>query len=198
MPADGAARLRPRSRPGRRGTFVPPLTVTLPAVLTDGSDREFRRVIYGLFVCAARLHDIRDAFGRRIAMTGARYTVLIATAHLQGGAGVGVRTLADYLHVAPPHVTTEVGKLVAAGLLGKERNPDDGRGVLVSLTPKGAEALEALAPFLRRINDILFDGITRAEFAAVVRFIDKFVVNTGRAELAIAEDERGRRNGGRD
>jgi DNA-binding MarR family transcriptional regulator len=197
MPADGAARLKPRARSERRGVFAPPLTVTLPAVLTDGSDKAFRRVIYGLFVCAARLHDIRDAFGRRIAMTGARYTVLIATAHLQGGAGVGVRTLADYLHVAPPHVTTEVGKLVAAGLLSKERNPDDGRGVLVSLTPAGAAALEALAPFLRRINDILFDGITRAEFAAVVRFIDKFVVNTERAALAIAEDERGRRNGGR-
>jgi DNA-binding MarR family transcriptional regulator len=198
MPADGAARLKPRTRPERRGAFAPPLTVTLPAVLTGGSDREFRKVIYGLFVCAARLHDIRDAFGRRIAMTGARYTVLIATAHLQGGAGVGVRTLADYLHVAPPHVTTEVGKLVAAGLLSKERNPDDGRGVLVSLTPRGAAALETLAPFLRRINDILFDGITRAEFAAVVRFIDKFVVNTGRAGLAIADDERARRNSGRD
>jgi len=197
MPADGAARLKPRVRSERRGVFAPPLTVSLPAVLADGSDKAFRRVIYGLFVCAGRLHDIRDAFGRRIAMTGARYTVLIATAHLQGGAGVGVRTLADYLHVAPPHVTTEVGKLVAAGLLSKERNPDDGRGVLVSLTPAGAAALEALAPFLRRINDILFDGITRAEFAAVVRFIDKFVINTERAALAIAEDQRGQRNGER-
>ena len=103
-----------------------------------------------------------------------------------------MRALADYLHVAPPHVTTEVGKLVAAGLLAKARNPDDGRGVLVTLTPAGAQALEALAPFLRRINDILFDGISRAEFAAVVRFIDKFVINTERAMTAIAEDERGR------
>jgi DNA-binding MarR family transcriptional regulator len=192
MAADGAVRLKSRARAERRGPFAPPLTVTLPAVLTDGSDKSFRRVIYGLFVCAGRLHDIRDAFGRRIAMTGARYTVLIATAHLQGTTGVGVRVLADYLHVAPPHVTTEVGKLVAAGLLGKERNPDDGRGVLVTLTPAGARALEALAPFLRRINDILFDGISRAEFAAVVRFIDKFVINTERAMTAIAEDERGR------
>jgi DNA-binding MarR family transcriptional regulator len=141
MPADGAARLKPRLKAERRGVFAPPLSVTLTAVLTDGSDKAFRKVIYGLFVTAARLHDIRDAFGRRIAMTGARYTVLIATAHLQGEAGIGVRALADYLHVASPHVTTEVGKLVAAGLLRKERNPDDGRGVLLSLTPAGAAAL---------------------------------------------------------
>ena len=192
MAADGTVRLKPKARNEQAAAFAPPLTVSLPAVLTDGSDKAFRRVIYGLFVSAARLHDIRDAFGRRIAMTGARYTVLIATAHLQGAAGVGVRALADYLHVAPPHVTTEVGKLVAAGLLAKARNPDDGRGVLVTLTPAGAQALEALAPFLRRINDILFDGISRAEFAAVVRFIDKFVINTERAMTAIAEDERGR------
>ena len=195
MAADGALRVKSRARAERQTPFAPPLTVTLPAVLTDGSDKAFRKVIYGLFVSAARLHDIRDAFGRRIAMTGARYTVLIATAHLQGTSGVGVRALADYLHVASPHVTTEVGKLVAAGLLAKARNPDDGRGVLVTLTPAGADALEALAPFLRRINDILFDGISRTEFAAVVRFIEKFVINTERAILAIAEDERGRRNG---
>ena len=192
MAADGTFRLKAKAKDDRGEAFAPPLTVTLPAVLTEGSDKAFRRVIYGLFVCAGRLHDIRDAFGRRITMTGARYTVLIATAHLQGTTGVGVRALADYLHVASPHVTTEVGKLVAAGLLAKERNPDDGRGVLVTLTPAGAEALEALAPFLRRINDILFDGISRAEFAAVVRFIDKFVINTERAMTAIAEDERGR------
>jgi DNA-binding MarR family transcriptional regulator len=196
MPAEGAVRTKSRATAERRA-FSPPLTVTLPAVLTDGSDKSFRKVIYGLFVCAGRLHDIRDAFGRRIDMTGARYTVLIATAHLQGAAGVGVRALADYLHVASPHVTTEVGKLVAAGLLRKVRNPDDGRGVLVSLTPAGGQALEALAPFLRRINDILFDGISRAEFAAVVRFIEKFVINTERAMAAIADDARGRRNGAR-
>ena len=192
MPADGAVRVKGDGSVERAVGFAPPLSVTLPAVLTDGTDKTFRRVIYGLFVCAGRLHDIRDAFGRRIEMTGARYTVLIATAHLQGEAGVGVRALADYLHVAPPHVTTEVGKLVAAGLLAKERNPADGRGVLVTLTPAGAAALEALAPFLRRINDILFDGISRAEFAAVVRFIDRFVINTERAVMAIADDERER------
>ncbi|HEX7006266.1 MAG TPA: MarR family winged helix-turn-helix transcriptional regulator [Alphaproteobacteria bacterium] len=192
MPADGAVRAKARESAERPAAFTPPLSVSLPAVLTDGSDKTFRRLIYGLFVCAGRLHDIRDAFGRRIDMTGARYTVLIATAHLQGETGVGVRALADYLHVAPPHVTTEVGKLVAAGLLAKERNPDDGRGVLVTLTPAGAAALEELAPFLRRINDILFDGISREEFATVVRFIDKFVINTERAMTAIAENERGR------
>src|SRR5690606_38136868 len=133
-----------------------------------------------------------DAFARRIAMTGARYTVLIATAHPPGEAGVGVRALAAYLHVAPPHVTTEVGKLVAAGLLAQEPNPHGGRAPPATLTPAGAPALEELGPFLRRINDILFDGISRAEFAAIVRFIDKFVINAERAMTAIAESERGR------
>jgi hypothetical protein len=39
----------------------------------------------------------------------------------------------------------------------------------------------------------MFDGISRAEFLAVARFIDKFVINTERAMAAIVDDRRGRR-----
>ncbi len=163
----------------------PPLSVSRTELLIDGSDAAFRRVIYGLFTCGARLHQCRDAFGAAIGLTGAQYTILIAGAHLQEERGIGIRALADYLQVATPHVTTEVGKLVKAGLLAKRPNPEDGRGVLVSVTAAGHAALEALSPFLREINDILFDGMTRDEFIALVRFIDKFANNTERAVARI-------------
>lgn len=168
---------------GKAAAFAPPLSVSRAEVLPDGSDVAFRKVIYGLFVCGARLHQCRDAFGAVIGLTGVQYTLLMATAHLQEGRGVGIRALADYLHVAMPHVTTEAGKLVRAGMLTKRPNPRDRRGVLVSLTAAAEAALERLAPFLREINDTLFDGVGREEFLALARFIDTF---TGNSERAVA------------
>lgn len=161
------------------------MSVSRPEVMLDGDDTAFRQLIHSLFTCGARLHQCRDAFGGAIGLTGVRYSILIATAHLQNDRGIGVRALADYLLVAMPHVTTEVGKMVAAGLLAKRRNPEDGRGVLISLTEAGDEALDALSPFLREINDILFDGVSREEFLALMRFVDKFVDNTERAVALI-------------
>lgn len=166
--------------------FAPPLSVGRAEVLLDGSDVAFRKVIYGLFVCGARLHQCRDAFGAAIGLTGVQYTLLMATAHLQEGReqeghGVGIRALADHLHVAMPHVTTEVGKLVRAGMLAKRPNPRDRRGVLVSLTPAAEAALERLAPFLREINDTLFDNVSRENFEALAQFVDRFTDNSERA-----------------
>jgi DNA-binding MarR family transcriptional regulator len=88
--------------------------------------------------------------------------------------------------VAPSFVTTEVAKLVGRGLLAKAPNPDDRRGVLVTLTRAGEAMLKRLAPFLQEINDTLFAGVDRAEFETVLRFIDRFVVNTA---LAVAKVE---------
>lgn len=170
----------------RAGAYAPPLSVSRRELLEGGRDDRFRELIYGMFTAGARFGAIREAFGREIGITGAQYFVLIATAHYESGpypsaGGVGIRTLADYLHVASSHVTTEVGKLVRAGLLAKRANPHDGRGVLVSVTEQGRAALELLAPFRQAVNDILFRDLTRLDFAAMARFIGSFVDSTAAA-----------------
>jgi len=155
--------------------------VSHPALVGENDDAEFRRLIYGLFVTAGRLETIREAFGRAIGVTGTQYSMLMAVARLQGADGIGVRRLADHLHVAAPHVTTEIGKLVRLGLVAKRPNPEDRRGVLIRLTKAGEGAVDRLAGFVVDINDILFDGVDRHEFKTVLRFVDRFVGNTGRA-----------------
>jgi DNA-binding MarR family transcriptional regulator len=115
--------------------------------------------------------------------------MLMAVARLQGADGIGVRRLADHLHVAAPHVTTEIGKLVRLGLVAKRPNPADRRGVLIRLSEAGKAAVNHLAGFVVDINDILFDGVDRDEFQAVLRFVDRFVGNTGRALREVEERE---------
>lgn len=170
-------------RPPERAeaTYRSPLSITLPDLLVDGSDEAFRRLIYGLFVVRDRLDTCRDAFGREVGLSRSQYWLLISVARMQGERGTGLRAVADQLMVAPSFVTTEVAKLVRRGLLAKTPNPEDRRGVLVRLTPEGEAALDRLAPFLQEINDTLFAGVDRSEFETVLRFIDRFVVNTALA-----------------
>ena len=169
---------------------MPPLTVSHPALLVAGSDEAFREALYLMVLTFGRLQTCREAFGRAIALTGSQFAVLIGTAYRQQTAGVSIRALADHVQLAPTHVTTEVGRLIAKGLLSKRANERDRRGVLVSLTPGGEAAITELAPFLRRVNDLLFANISRKEFDTVARFLTTFALNT---EYALADLRRSER-----
>jgi MarR family transcriptional regulator, organic hydroperoxide resistance regulator len=175
----------------RRGSeFVPPVTTTLPAMLTAGSDVSFRETLYQMGFAFSRLMSCREAFGRQLSLTASQFIVLIGTAYRQGAEGVSIRDLADHTQLAATHVTTEVGLLVRRGLLMKSANPKDRRGVLVRLTTKGESAIRDITPLLRRVNDCLFRNVSREDFAVVARFLSIFVLNT---ENALAEIRRAER-----
>jgi DNA-binding MarR family transcriptional regulator len=169
----GAAKTR---RGGPR--FAPPLTVSHRDLLTAGEDVAFRRSLYLMVVSFSRLATCREAFGRGLGLTGSQFAVLIGTAYQQGEEGVSVRALADHIQLAATHVTTEVGRLIAKGLVTKAVNGRDRRGVLIRLSPRGEAAVREVAPFVRRVNDLLFAGVSRQEFAAVAGFLTRFVANT--------------------
>jgi DNA-binding MarR family transcriptional regulator len=176
-----------------RAGFVPPLTVSHPALLASGSDVAFRETLYLMVLTFGRLISCREAFGRALALTESQFAVLIGIAYAQGRDGVSIRALADHVQLAPTHVTTEVGRLIRKGLLVKTANQRDRRGVLVTLSPGGEAAVRAVAPFLRRVNDLLFAGVKRTDFAAVARFLHGFALNSERALGEIRRSERERR-----
>jgi DNA-binding MarR family transcriptional regulator len=172
------------------GEFVPPATVTLPPLLKAGSDVAFRETLYLMALAFGRLYTCREAFGRALGLTASQFIVLIGTAYQQGRDGVSIRALAEHTQLAATHVTTEVGRLIGLGLLTKEASPRDRRSVLVRLSSKGEEAIMAINPMLRRINDLLFQGIPRDDFAVVSRFLEAFALNS---EYALAEIKRSER-----
>jgi DNA-binding MarR family transcriptional regulator len=184
-----------RRAPDAGRASAPPLSVTRPALLVGGSDRAFRDLIWSLLIVANRLPRYPEAFGRYLGISGAMYTVLIAAAHTQGPGGVGIRALADYMHLPAPHITTTVGKLVDEGFLAKRPNPKDGRGVLISLTAAGAAALARLAPFQSEVNNVLFDGIGHEDFHALARLMETMVGNSARALARVEALDRARRAG---
>ena len=172
--------------------FTSPTTVTLPDMLAGGNDLAFRETVYLMVLAFGRLHSCREAFGRALSLTASQFIVLIGTAHRQGREGVTIRGLADHTQLAATHVTTEVGRLIAKGLLTKQANARDRRSVLVRLSPKGEAAIRAVNPLLRRINDRLFQNVSRSEFDVVSRFLAKFARNSEDALIDIQRAERER------
>ncbi|HUI95936.1 MAG TPA: MarR family transcriptional regulator [Xanthobacteraceae bacterium] len=176
-----------KSGAGAGGRFAPPPTVSHGALLVAGDDIAFRETLYLMVLAFDRLITCREAFGRALGLTGSQFAVLFGVAYRQGREGVSIRALAEHVQLAATHVTTEVGRLVRKGLLAKTTNRRDRRGVLVNLTRSGEAAVRRVSPFLRRVNDLLFLGVTRREFAAVDGFLRDFARN---GEQALAEIRR--------
>jgi len=193
------ARPARRGKPGNRRQDRPfrmPHTVSHAALLAGGHDEAFRQTVYLMVLGFGRLIACREAFGRAMngggsGLTGSQFAVLIGAAYCQGAAGVSIRALAAHVQLASTHVTTEVGRLIRMGLMTKRVNARDRRSVLVKLSRRGELALLAVAPFLRGINDVLFEGVERADFAALSRFLHLFAANSARALEAIARAQGG-------
>ncbi|MFN2643655.1 MAG: MarR family transcriptional regulator, partial [Burkholderiales bacterium] len=81
--------------------------MTRPALLREGSDVDFRRLIYRLLLVEERLRRARDHLGRLAGLTGPQYTMLITVAYLQGATGITVQSLARNLRVTSAFITTE-------------------------------------------------------------------------------------------
>lgn len=177
-------KLKPTGRKVRPARFSPPLTISSPELLIGGSDDQFREVVYLFVKILGRFISCREAFGGSINLTGSQFAVLVGVAYRQGENGVTVKELSRHVQLAPTHVTTEVGRLNHKGLLDKKMGTEDRRSVLVSLTPDGEAAVASVASFCRRINDLLFDGVTATELAAARATFEKLSRNS---EYALAE-----------
>jgi DNA-binding MarR family transcriptional regulator len=149
--------------------FKPPLTISRADYLRGGSDASFRESIYAIVQAVGRLITCREAFGRALDLTASQFAVLFGVAYQQGHDGVTVKDLSEHIALAPTHVTTEVGRLVALGLLTKRPSSSDRRSVLVSLSRAGEKAVFEVAPFVRQINDLLFQDISPADLEATKR-----------------------------
>jgi len=78
-----------------------------------------------------------------------------------------VTELADLEGLAQPTITLLVGKMESAGLVQRERDPSDGRVVLVSITEAGRAALERLRAQYREVLHELMASMSDEEVAAL-------------------------------
>jgi DNA-binding MarR family transcriptional regulator len=117
-------------------------------------------------------------------LTPSQFVVLMGVAHAQGSGGVTIRELADHVALASTHVTTEVRRLEEAGLLVKRPSPVDKRSVRVFLQAQGEQEVARVAPFIRLINDVLFEDIDPDALKTAQAVARQLILNS---ESALAE-----------
>jgi DNA-binding MarR family transcriptional regulator len=102
-----------------------------------------------------------------------------------------VGTVAKALHVTSAFIATETGRLARLGLVCKNPNPKDRRGVLLALSPKGESALVRLSPEIRAVNDAFFKPLDRAAFQALAASASALVESSSQAErrLHLMDDD---------
>jgi DNA-binding MarR family transcriptional regulator len=147
----------------------------------NGSDRDFRRLVADIFALAARHEAVRDGHARRVGLSGAEYTTLIALRHLSDGGDVGVKQLADHFRVSGSFITTMMRQLIDRGLVAKAPDPTDGRRVRLSVTRKGHQLLARLAPTQRQVNDVQFGSLSRGDFQCLLDVLPRLIESSDRA-----------------
>ena len=70
-------------------------------------------------------------------------------------------------------VSRAAAALVAKGLLRQSQDPNDGRGRLLSMTRKGVAVYTKVVPAARGIEATLAAGLTKAEWAALHKSLQK-------------------------
>ncbi|WP_298255717.1 MarR family winged helix-turn-helix transcriptional regulator [Bradyrhizobium sp.] len=158
-----------------------PLTVTRPELLSDGTDRDFRKLVHNLFAFMARHESIRDGHARQIGLAGVEYTILISIGHLGLDGDVNVKTIADHLHMSGAFVTTVTSKLQTLGLVEKNQDNVDRRRISLVITEKGKALLRKLAPYQREINDVEFGPLSREDFQAISRILETLIDSSDKA-----------------
>jgi MarR family transcriptional regulator, organic hydroperoxide resistance regulator len=169
--------------PRSRRKPAPPPTVSRAALLVDGSDAHFRGLIHDLIAYAHRLDACRDAFSTIIGVSGAQYEILMLVSR---SAGLAVGEVATRLHRSGAFITIEANRLVARGLVDKASDPADGRRVILQANDKTRALMESLAPYQRRINDVLFERLDARRFKQL-RVLAQDLVASGDRAVAMLQ-----------
>ncbi len=160
----------------------PPLTISRPEMLVDGSDRPFRHLVHGLFGFLARHEAVRAGHGARIGLVGIEYTVLISIGHLSAQENeVSVNRVADHLYLSGAFVTNVTNQLLKRGLIHKTPDLNDRRRVRLEISPQGWNKLAELAPVQRMVNDVQFDCLSADEFKQLTDMVDRLIDSSNRA-----------------
>ncbi len=160
-----------------------PLTVSRSALLAQGSDAEFRGLVHDLIAYGHKLDACRDAFAAIAGISGVQYEILMLVSRADG---LSIGEVAARLHRSGAFITIEANKLAAAGIVEKAPDPADGRRVLLNMTASSQKLLERLAPYQRRVNDLLFEFLDEKRFREL-RVLAAKLVACGDRAVALTE-----------
>jgi DNA-binding MarR family transcriptional regulator len=136
--------------------------------LDPSQQRSWRALVIGTTLLFDRLDDdLRHAHDISLV----EYEILVRLSEREGQ--MRMAALADALAHSRSRVTHTVTRMEKAGLVQRSSSPEDGRGILATLTDKGHDLLARAAPtHVNGVRTHLVDLAPDADFAALGRVFD--------------------------
>ncbi|WP_366522902.1 MarR family transcriptional regulator [uncultured Nocardioides sp.] len=136
--------------------------------LDAGQQRSWRALVMGTTLLFDRLDDdLREAHDISLV----EYEILVRLSERDGQ--MRMAALADALAHSRSRVTHTVTRMEKAGLVQRSSSPDDGRGIVCTLTDKGHDLLTRAAPtHVDSVRAHLVDLASDDDFAALGRVMD--------------------------
>jgi MarR family transcriptional regulator, organic hydroperoxide resistance regulator len=135
--------------------------------------------IWNVFEIHSQLEDIHASWAGLLGITEPQWLILMAITDLDEGQGVAGIDVARKLRVHPTFVTNQTKALERGGFLLRKAAADDGRYVLMSLTPKAKSDIEKLSKRKLALNATMFSELD-----------DKTLADLNVALAAIAKNAR--------
>jgi DNA-binding MarR family transcriptional regulator len=139
-----------------------------PRWLDTGQQRAWRALVMGTTLLFDRLDD---DLRRDHDISLVEYEILVRLSERDGQ--MRMAALADALAHSRSRVTHTVTRMERGGLVQRSSSPEDGRGILCSLTDRGHELLVRAAPtHVAGVRAHLVDLAADEDFAALGRVFD--------------------------
>lgn len=146
--------------------------------LTPREDRAWRAYRKLQTLLPAQL--ARD-LGRDSGLTDPDYEVL-STLSEQPGDRWQLRDLAAKMLWSRSRLSHHIARMERRGLVAREGDPDDRRGCMIVLTPKGIQTLEKAAPLhLTSVRAHFIDLLTEGELTTLTEISERVVERLARA-----------------
>lgn len=152
--------------------------------LDPAEQRSWRAFVIGTTLLFEKLgEDLRRNFG----IGHSEYEVLVRLSERPGRC-MRMAALADAMCHSRSRVTHTIARMERAGLVSRSQTPEDGRGVIASMTDAGHRLLVAAAPtHVQSVREHLVDLVDPDDFEAMGRVMnavaDKLVTAHPDAEL---------------
>ncbi|MBT2458867.1 MarR family winged helix-turn-helix transcriptional regulator [Streptomyces sp. ISL-86] len=100
---------------------------------------------------------------------------------------MGVKALAGGMGIDSSTVTRQVAPLVDSGLVKRTSHPEDGRAVVLALSPRGLARLEEVRSSRRELMARVTEGWSEAERESFTGLLTRFNVSLSELMSAVAE-----------
>ena len=138
--------------------------------LDDEQQRAWRALMMGMTLLNERLDD---DLRRDCGMSLTEYEVLVRLSERPQRA-MRMAHLADAMAHSRSRVTHTVARMETAGYIVRGTTPEDGRGVVATMTDKGHDLLVSAAPgHVESVRRNMVDLVDAADFLALGRVFDK-------------------------